>query len=925
MVLVDRDKELTYLKSALAETRTGRNRMVVIEGGVGCGKSELLQTFAEHATEQGAVVLHAVGLRQGEARPLGLLRQLAGQLPTPISDTNVPEAHADTSVEHFGEALHLLAKTAPVVVCVDDAQDGDSLSLRHLLRAAARGRATRILLVLTDCLHLPHQNPVMKTELLRQSNSLRVRLDPVSREGTAAMLNVTRETAEDSALVDQLHTISAGNPLLLRALLEELRPSGPSAQTDPTPGEVLQPLEGGLYGQAALACLYRSGPVALTLGHALAVLGEASTPQLLSRMVEKPSALVDRNLHALRAAGVIGADGFRHPAAAATVLADITSSHRALLHHRAAVALREAGASSSLTARHLLSSHAQPDARRATEPWEIVTLRDAAEKALSEGDADTAISFLELAGDGCTDEPQRIEILLRTALITWRINPAAAEYRYLPQLMESMRSGALSPAALGSLGKLLVVQGRVADALEVLDRLSPRSDASAATAGIHPQLTSMLVRYGYPGVEIPDEGRPSVPAQEADDLSYERVLGLPLLRKSAEHLLTGTSKDRAGAAENFLRATALTDSTAGPVCSAIETLLHADRLADAECWCDMSLDEATRRAIPGWQAMFGLLRGQIALRQGKLEQAVTSVENVLRVVPERNGGMLICGTASILALAYTEMGRYDDAARQLDQPVSEEWRNSLYWLGCLRARGWLHLATNRPHAALSDFLSVGQHARRWGIDHPLLVSWRADAAHAWLRLEEPSEAARLLATPGNQVTLQAPGARVVLSRVHAAVAPAEERARLLSQVVERLHACGERLELAKALGDLSETYQALGDAARADSVRRRAWHLARECGAEPLCAKLAVGSRTPDRAVEEETVSVGAGGDAEQGAAVVKLTKAEHRVALLAAYGRTNRDISKQLYITVSTVEQHLTRVYQKLRITTRQEIPVNL
>ena len=108
------------------------------------------------------------------------------------------------------------------MVCVDDAQDGGSLSLRHLLRAAARGRATRILLVLTDCLHLPHQNPVMKSELLRQSNSLRVRLDPVSREGTAAMLNVTRETAEDSVLVDQLHTISAGNPLLLRALLEEL-------------------------------------------------------------------------------------------------------------------------------------------------------------------------------------------------------------------------------------------------------------------------------------------------------------------------------------------------------------------------------------------------------------------------------------------------------------------------------------------------------------------------------------------------------------------------------------------------------------------------------------------------------------------------------------------------------------------------------
>ncbi|MCZ1006302.1 helix-turn-helix transcriptional regulator [Streptomyces lydicus] len=49
------------------------------------------------------------------------------------------------------------------------------------------------------------------------------------------------------------------------------------------------------------------------------------------------------------------------------------------------------------------------------------------------------------------------------------------------------------------------------------------------------------------------------------------------------------------------------------------------------------------------------------------------------------------------------------------------------------------------------------------------------------------------------------------------------------------------------------------------------------------------------------------------------LSDAEGRVALLAARGFSNRDISQQLFITVSTVEQHLTRVYRKLGVSGRR------
>ncbi|MEU8190538.1 helix-turn-helix domain-containing protein, partial [Micromonospora carbonacea] len=55
------------------------------------------------------------------------------------------------------------------------------------------------------------------------------------------------------------------------------------------------------------------------------------------------------------------------------------------------------------------------------------------------------------------------------------------------------------------------------------------------------------------------------------------------------------------------------------------------------------------------------------------------------------------------------------------------------------------------------------------------------------------------------------------------------------------------------------------------------------------------------------------------------LSEAERRVAALAAQGHTNRQISSKLFITVSTVEQHLTRVYRKLDVKRRTDLPARL
>jgi DNA-binding CsgD family transcriptional regulator len=48
-------------------------------------------------------------------------------------------------------------------------------------------------------------------------------------------------------------------------------------------------------------------------------------------------------------------------------------------------------------------------------------------------------------------------------------------------------------------------------------------------------------------------------------------------------------------------------------------------------------------------------------------------------------------------------------------------------------------------------------------------------------------------------------------------------------------------------------------------------------------------------------------------------------VAILAATGSSNRTIARTLSVTISTVEQHLTRTYKKLGFNGRRELRAKL
>ena len=88
------------------------------------------------------------------------------------------------------------------------------------------------------------------------------------------------------------------------------------------------------------------------------------------------------------------------------------------------------------------------------------------------------------------------------------------------------------------------------------------------------------------------------------------------------------------------------------------------------------------------------------------------------------------------------------------------------------------------------------------------------------------------------------------------------------------------------------------------------WTSPRRCGAHALS----------DRALEELRAS-GARPRRLELTGVGALTPMERRTAGLAAEGLSNRDVAQSLFLTVRTVEMHLTNAYRKLDITSRQQL----
>lgn len=921
-MIIERHDELAQLYELYDDCATGAGRVALVSGGLATGRTELLHTFSEHVAERGGLQLASAGARTERSLRMGVVWQLlrsaplapevldrasrllnpeppaAGGEPDPA-----PARQADARVVHEVSALLLgLSRDRPVVIAVDDVHFVDDASLQVLLSLRRRVRSARVFLLLTEWERPSLPRTELLAEVVRQPHRAIV-LTPLSPDGVGRLVAARLGAEVAARLAPECYALSGGNPFLVHALVDdhERRPDGADDEPAPADRPADRSVVGAAFRQAVLDCLHRWAPEVGEIAAGLAILGEHATVDLVADLLGAKRSLVAQGFEVLTKAGIVASGRLRHPDIVATLLDGLTPEEAARFHVRAAELLYELGVDAIEVARHLIAADAVPGS------WAVGLLRHAADHALVD-DVGFAVSCLELALCACADERDQVELRAALVRIAWRANPSAAA-RHLTSLHDALHAGELGWRDAVPVIRHLLWQGDLVAATKQLRTVRAAAGQPDARTAAELRLACEWV-YGSLRDRVPDDVRAALTATGTPSNPWSRMAtvnsawardGSDDVLRSAEHILERGFDDllpEVGA-------------------SAVLALDHADRPARTRFWCEALATDAIRQHATTWQAVLGCARADIAWRHGDLVAAETAARTALGLLHSQSWGVLIGFPLSILVLVNDAMGRHDVADGLLDQVVPDAMFGTVFGARYLHASGHHNLAVGRPLAALDAFERCGAWMARWDRDVPEVVPWRSDVAQAYLRLGVGKNARELvLEQLGRPATGASPRLRGISLRVLAATSDLKVRGAPLAESVRLLERCGDRLELARSLVDLGQVYRDLGQLGRARLALRRAEQVAKACHAKVLTDGLRGSFDRPSR--ERSLRDARANG----ATGTTALSDAERKVAELAALGHTNREIGHKLYITVSTVEQHLTRVYRKLNVTRRGDLP---
>lgn len=919
------------IAGALARAKTGNGSVIAIEGEPGIGKSALLRSAAERATAE-AMSCHLVRGSETE-RHFGdeLIRSLAEHMLRRVEDAereqlqtgpaadlsvlfdpaSVPAAEL-TIVRSFQALVENCAAERQLFLAIDDVHWADARSLRVLLYLAHRIRELPAVLCLAS---RPAAGDDMTTQLvdglLSEAEGLVLHPRKLSLCATSDLIATTLGDEAEPNFCAACHQATGGNPLLLRELMRGLA-TGAVSPVDANTPAVLE-VGGPAASRTVRLRLSRLPEAATTLTRAAAVLGEKASIADVAEVAGLDAATAFEATGHLGQVEILngGAEvGFVHPLIREGVLAEMSNAEAAALHEAAAKLLARSGASPQKVARHLL--HVRPQG----SPETVDTLGEAASIALATGEIPTAVELLKRA----LDEPPPVELrpalMLQLAIAENHVDhdAASSHAEAALQLIDEPREQAIAAARLAEM--LPVVDPH--RAIEVLmPQIENLPDCEVIGARVT-MLVAALLKPDTLGLarELAELLRPEVNAQTIEARMAASLVGYfdALDNRSAEEVAA------------MIELTALPlepPNVLGPLCLAMMALNAADSpatLTIADEWTRL----AERTGLAGNATGAMMARSHALLAHGRLTEAVVEARHGIEVAELYVGGASTSWIASALIESLIELGDLDEAEAALRRysPGSDpEWTFDLHGLLLCRVR--LEVARGRGSGALGRALELGRLCEEAGVQNPALCPWRSRAAlllgaasggsRSGAARSDDKERARQLAAEEVELA-RAWGAPTALGRSLSALATVcegDEAVELHEEAVATLEASPSAVERARGQLAFGATLRRLGRRAASRDPLRRAAALAEDCGAAPL----------RDRA-RAELVAAGARPRRTSLSGRDSLTPRELEITTLAAQGQSNAEIAETLFLTVRTVESHLSNAYRKLEVSSRTQLP---
>ena len=337
----------------------------------------------------------------------------------------------------------------------------------------------------------------------------------------------------------------------------------------------------------------------------------------------------------------------------------------------------------------------------------------------------------------------------------------------------------------------------------------------------------------------------------------------------------------------------------------------AGEVAAAMTYYEHAIDHARRGGDR--LTLSGLLgfRGALATEQGDLLAAEQDLREGIELAKQSGVAGNVMYLAAWLTDFLLERGGLEEAAATVAElGLPEQVPELLHFIFFLDARGKLRLTQRKPDTALNDFMAIGRIAEPVEIRNPAFRPWRSHAALALHALGREDEA-RELAAAELELARQwgAPRTVGISLRTLGLVDHPSQRELRLREAIDVL-AGSSSLERARALVDLGAALRRRNERTQARELLRQGVDLAVRCGAIPLVGR-----------ANEELAATGARARTVLLSGLDSLTASERRVAQLAAEELSNKEIAQSLFVTVKTVEVHLSHVYRKLDIGSRRQL----